>query len=154
MDEKLRNQMQTLDRLYKESDRIYNDYAAHFGMNNTAFWVLYTLSHVDEPVTQNDLCKEWFLPAQTINSAVSGLVKDGLVRLEPIPGTKNRKSIVLTEAGRELCGRTISTVDEIERAAMLDFTEEERELYLSLFRRHLENLKKAKAELFGGIESK
>ena len=154
MDEKLRNQMQTLDRLYKESDRICNDYAAHFGMNNTAFWVLYTLSHVDEPVTQNDLCKEWFLPAQTINSAVSGLVKDGLVRLEPIPGTRNRKSIVLTEAGRELCGRTISIVDEIERAAMLGFTEEERELYLSLFRRHLENLKKARAELLGETENK
>lgn len=154
MDEKLRNQMQTLDRLYKESDRICNDYAAHFGMNNTAFWVLYTLSHVDEPVTQNDLCKEWFLPAQTINSAVSGLVKDGLVRLEPIPGTKNRKSTVLTEAGRELCGRTISIVDEIERAAMLGFTEEERELYLSLFRRHLENLKKARAELLGETENK
>lgn len=154
MDEKLRNQMQTLDRLYKESDRICNDYAAHFGMNNTAFWVLYTLSHVDEPVTQNDLCKEWFLPAQTINSAVSGLVKDGLVRLEPIPGTKNRKSIVLTEAGRELCGRTISMVDEIERAAMLGFTEEERELYLSLFRRHLENLKKARAKLLGETENK
>ena len=154
MDEKLRNQMQTLDRLYKESDRICNDYAAHFGMNNTAFWVLYTLSRADEPVTQNDLCEEWFFPAQTINSAVSGLVKKELVRLEPIPGTKNRKSIVLTEAGRELCGRTISTVDEIERAAMLGFTEEERELYLSLFRRHLENLKKAKAELFGETENK
>ncbi len=38
MDEKLRRQMQTLDRLYKESDRIGDDYAAHFGMNNTAFW--------------------------------------------------------------------------------------------------------------------
>ena len=154
MDEKLRNQMQTLDRLYKESDRICNDYAAHFGMNNTAFWVLYTLSHVDEPVTQNDLCEEWFFPAQTINSAVSGLVKKELVRLEPIPGTRNRKSIVLTEAGRELCGRTISIVDEIERAAMLGFTEEERELYLSLFRRHLENLKKARAELLGETENK
>ena len=154
MDEKLRNQMQTLDRLYKESDRICNDYAAHFGMNNTAFWVLYTLSHVDEPVTQNDLCEEWFFPAQTINSAVSGLVKKELVRLEPIPGTRNRKSIVLTEAGRELCGRTISIVDEIERAAMLGFTEEERALYLSLFRRHLENLKKARAELLGETENK
>lgn len=154
MDEKLRCQMQTLDRLYKESDRICNDYAAHFGMNNTAFWVLYTLSRADKPVTQKDLCEEWFLPAQTINSAVSGLVKKELVRLEPIPGTKNRKSIILTEAGRELCGRTISTVDEIERAAMLGFTEEEREIYLSLFRRHLENLKKAKAELFGETENK
>ena len=146
--------MQTLDRLYKESDRICNDYAAHFGMNNTEFWVLYTLSHEDEPVTQNDLCKEWFLPVQTINSAVSGLVKKGLVRLEAIPGTKNRKSIVLTEEGRELCGRTISVVDEIERAAMLGFSAEERELYIGLFRRHLENLKKAKAELFGDMENR
>lgn len=60
MDEKLRRQMQTLDRLYKESDRIGDDYAAHFGMNNTAFWVLYTLSRADKPVTQNDLCEEWF----------------------------------------------------------------------------------------------
>lgn len=92
MDEKLRRQMQTLDRLYKESDRIGDDYAAHFGMNNTAFWVLYTLSRADKPVTQNDLCGEWFFPAQTINSAVSGLVKKELVRLEPIPGTRNRKA--------------------------------------------------------------
>ena len=101
MDEKLRRQMQTLDRLYKESDRIGDDYAAHFGMNNTAFWVLYTLSRADKPVTQNDLREEWFFPAQTINSAVSGLVKKELVRLEPIPGTRNRKSIVLTEAVRQ-----------------------------------------------------
>ena len=50
--------------------------------------------------------------------------------------------------------RTISIVDEIERAAMLGFTEEERELYLSLFRRHLENLKKARAELLGETENK
>ena len=50
MDEKLRRQMQTLDRLYKESDRIGDDYAAHFGMNNTAFWVLYlSLIHISEP---------------------------------------------------------------------------------------------------------
>ena len=69
MDEKLRRQMQTLDRLYKESDRIGDDYAAHFGMNNTAFWVLYTLSRADKPVTQNDLCGEWFFPAQTIKGA-------------------------------------------------------------------------------------
>ena len=53
MDEKLRRQMQTLDRLYKESDRIGDDYAAHFGMNNTAFWVLYTLSRADKPGTDN-----------------------------------------------------------------------------------------------------
>ena len=90
MDEKLRRQMQTLDRLYKESDRIGDDYAAHFGMNNTAFWVLYTLSRADKPVTQNDLCEEWFFPAQTINSAVSGLVKKELVRQDDKHSRRDR----------------------------------------------------------------
>lgn len=148
-EEILRSQLRTLDRLYKESDRICGDYAAHFGMNNTAFWVMYALSHTERDLTQNDLCAEWFFPVQTINSAVSGLVKNGLVRLEQLPGTKNRKKLVLTDAGRELCRTSISKVDEIERAALMSFTYEEREQYLALFRRHLEYLKREKSRIFG-----
>lgn len=149
MEEKLRQQMQMLDRLYKESDRVCSNYSAHFGMNDTAFWVLYALSHTEGTLTQNDLCAEWFIPAQTINSAVSGLVKRGLVRLEQIPGTKNRKSILLTPAGEKFCRSSICRVDEIEREALLAFSEEERETYLALFRRHIENLKRASEKVFG-----
>ena len=142
MDSKIQEQLQSLNRLYKWSDNIYSGIASHFGMNDTAFWVLYAISHTDEPLTQNDLCNDWFYPAQTINSTVSNLLKKGLIELEVIPGTRNRKKMLLTQAGRELAKEVIGVVDEIESKAFTNFSEEEREQYLSLFQRHLENLAK------------
>ena len=149
MDEKLLGQLRTLDRLYKESDRIYGEYAEHFGLSNTAFCVMYTLGHEPGELTQNDICSAWMLPAQTVNSAVSGLAKRGLLRLEQIPGTKNRKKLVLTESGQRMSRRIEGEIEEIERAALLGFSEAERESYLAMFERHLEYLKREKDRVFG-----
>lgn len=140
-----------MNRLYKWSDRIHSGIASHFGMNDTAFWVLYAISHTDEPLTQNDLCNDWFYPVQTINSAVSNLLKKGLVELEIIPGTRNRKKLILTQAGREIAKEVIGKVDEIESNAFLMFSEEEREIYLSLFQRHLENLTKEEKRMLDSL---
>lgn len=151
MDKKIQEQLQLLNRLYKWSDRIYSGIASHFGMNDTAFWVLYAISHTDEPLTQNDLCNDWFYPVQTINSAVSNLLKKGLIELEIIPGTRNRKKLILTQAGREIAKEVIGKVDEIESNAFLMFSEEEREIYLSLFQRHLENLTKEEERILDSL---
>lgn len=113
--------------------------------------ILYTVFHADEPCTQNDLCNDWFYPAQTINSAVSNLVKKGLLRLETIPGTRNRKKILLTEKGRELTERSVRKVDEIEQNAFLRFTAEERDAYITLYKRHLENLREEEKQVLGTI---
>lgn len=151
MEKDLKQQLQTLNRLYKESDEIYRGLAARFGLSDTAFWILYTVFHADEPCTQNDLCNDWFYPAQTINSAVSNLVKKGLLRLETIPGTRNRKKILLTEKGRELTERSVRKVDEIEQNAFLRFTAEERDAYITLYKRHLENLREEEKQVLGTI---
>ncbi len=151
MNSKIQEQLQTLNRLYKWSDKIHSGIASHFDMNDTAFWVLYAISHADEPLTQNDLCNDWFYPAQTINSAVRSLLKKGLVELEVIPGTKNRKKLLLTQAGSELAKEVIGIVDEIESNAFSSFSEEEREQYLSLFQRHLENLTKEEQRVLDSL---
>ena len=152
MSQTLQQELQTLNRLYKRVDKIYSGLAARFGLNDTAFWVLYAVSRTEEPITQDDLCSDWFYPVQTINSAVSSLLKKGLVRLEVIPGTRNRKNILLTDEGQKLAGSTIQYVDEIERNAFCKFTEEERELYLSLFKRHLENLEQEEKRVLDSIK--
>lgn len=141
MDDKLQQQLQALNRLYKESDHIYSSLASKLGMTDTAFWVLYAIAHSDEPMTQNDLCSDFFFPVQTIHSAINNLRRDGLLELRVIPGTKNRKAILLTEKGESFVAATINKADEIEKNALLCFDEHERELYLSLFRRHIEYLK-------------
>lgn len=139
--ENLQTQLQTLSRLYKEADHLYTNLAARFGMNDTDFWILYAISHSEDKITQNDLCSEFFFPVQTVNSAIGKLVKKGLIELKVIPKTRNRKEIVLTDSGAEFVKDTINITDEIERKAFLRFSQEEREIYLSLFKRHIENLK-------------
>lgn len=151
MNNELEQQLQTLSRLYKRSDKVYSGIASRLGLSDTAFSVLYAVLHTDAPITQHDLSTDWFYPIQTVNSAVSSLQKRGLVRLEMIPGTKNRKSIILTDAGREFASRTICLTDDMERRAFLRFSEAERAAYLSLFQRHLEYLEAEKARMLESL---
>lgn len=141
MNDQLQQQLQALNRLYKESEHIYSRLASKLGMTDTAFWVLYAITHSAELITQNDLCSDFFFPVQTIHSAIGKLHGDGLLELQVIPGTKNRKAIILTETGKAFAAETIGKADEIEKNAFLCFSAEERELYLSLFKRHIEYLK-------------
>lgn len=153
MEQKIGQQLHLLNRLYKESDEIYRGIANRFGLTDTSFWILYAITHTDVPCIQNDLCKDWFYPVQTINSAVSNLQKKGLVRLEIIPGTRNRKRILLTEEGELFTKRIISKIDEIEKSAFLKFTEEERESYISLYQRHLNNMKTESDKVLSVIDN-
>ena len=151
MNDPLKQQLQTLNRLYKESDHIYSHLASKLGMTDTTFWLLYAIAHAEEPMTQNDLCGEFFFPVQTIHSAVNNLRKDELVELETIPRTRNRKAILLTEKGKAFVANTISKADEVEKNALLRFSEQEREQYLSLFRRHIEYLKSEEKHVLNTI---
>lgn len=151
MNTNLEQQLQVLNRLYKESDHIYSKLATKLGMTDTTFWVLYAISHSEEPMTQNDLCNDFFFPVQTIHSAINNLRKDGLLELQVIPGTRNRKAIILTEKGQNFVANTINKADEIEKNAFLLFNEEEREMYLSLFRRHIDYLKSEEDRVLDSI---
>ncbi len=151
MNTNLEQQLQDLNRLYKESDHIYSRLAAKLGMTDTTFWVLYAVAHSEEPMTQNDLCNDFFFPVQTINSAINNLRKNGLLELQVIPGTRNRKAIILTEKGKIFVINTINKADEIEKNAFLLFNEEERELYLSLFKRHINYLKNEEKRVLDSI---
>lgn len=143
----IQEQLQTLNKLYKESDHIYSNLASRLGMTNSTFWILYAISHSEEPLTQNDLCNNYFFPVQTVNSTVTNLLKKGLTKLEFIPGTRNRKKIILTDKGKEYIDETINKADEIEKNAFLMFAEDERYIYISLFQRHIDYLKEAEKRM-------
>jgi DNA-binding MarR family transcriptional regulator len=79
------------------------------------------------------------------------LQKEGLVWLETIPGTRNRKRILLTEAGEQFTERIISKIDELEEEAFLMFTDEERETYISLYQRYNENIRRERDRVLGTL---
>ncbi|MDO4582462.1 MAG: helix-turn-helix domain-containing protein [Planctomycetia bacterium] len=149
MKQNIQRILRTINRLDSEIEKVYKEISAHFDLSETELWVLYELCHSEKPCTQNDLCKDWFYPAQTIHYAVNTMQKKGYVELETIPGTKNRKKILLTEEGKQLAAHTIGKVDEIEKSAILKFTEAEREAYVALYKRYLKNLKREKLRVLG-----
>ena len=68
MNTNLEQQLQIPNLLYKESDHIYSSLASELGMTGTTFLVLYAVAHPEDPMTQNDLCNDFFFSVQTINS--------------------------------------------------------------------------------------
>ena len=98
------------NRQYNETNALYHAAAVQFGLSDTAFWILYALYSSAAPLTQVQMCAEWCLPKQTLNSAVRSMVEQGLLVLTPAPGGKRAKNLNLTEAGRALAEKTIARV--------------------------------------------
>lgn len=133
MDDKIRALNVALTQLYKQGDELYHRYSVYVGLSDPAVWVLYTLYEDENTVyTQNDLVSLWSCPKQTVNYAVSGLVKNGWLRLEQLSGGRNRKAVVLTEAGRQVCNEKILPLLLAEERSLQVLTAEERELLLQL----------------------
>lgn len=121
-----------LNQVYRMQDDLYHDYASHFGLSATGFWVLYTLCESDEDYTQNKLADMWHLPRQSINSAVASLVKAGYLQLEQLAVARNNKALRLTDEGVQFCQKVIYPFYQLEERLLLKMTEEEREQLLAL----------------------
>lgn len=128
----IENYIKQLDNQMKEYDWIYHEFAAKCGLSDTAMWILYLISDETQSYTQQDLCRQCHFPKQTINTALNNLVKNGQAALEPIPGTRNSKRIILTDSGRKLIEATIDRLKKAENAAYRTFTDEELASYLDM----------------------
>ena len=121
-----------IEQQRKEQDAIYHSVAVRHGLSDTALWVLYILHITPGDCTQQDLIRQCFFSKQTVNTAVTGLMKKGYLTLEMIPGTRNRKRLLLTEEGKAIAGETASPMREAEKRAYCALTEEELKQYLSM----------------------
>lgn len=133
-------------RLYKEEDGLYHRLAKHFGLSDSAFWIIYTLEAFRTPVTQTELCGNLSLSKQTVNSSLKQLEQEGHIRLSSGPG--RRKYLELTPKGRELAERTARRVLALEERAFRAMTAEEQTGLLALARRHLDLMLQESETLF------
>ncbi|MCM1184493.1 MAG: MarR family transcriptional regulator [Roseburia sp.] len=131
----IKKQMIEINRLCNESDEIYHNIAQRYHLTDSIYWILYILYNYDESVSQVDLCNNWFYSKQTVNTSVAAMAKKEWITLEVIPNTRNRKRIVLTEIGKQFCEKVIGETQEIEQTAFSAISEEERALFISVFRK-------------------
>ena len=102
-------------RLDHQIDEFYHELAQRQGLSDSAFLVLWSVRELGEGCTQRDICRQFFLSKQTVNSSVRKLEREGFLALRPGEGREVR--ICLTDRGRTLVREKVLPVMEAERAA-------------------------------------
>ncbi|MCM1023543.1 MAG: MarR family transcriptional regulator [Prevotella sp.] len=129
----LKEQMTEINRLCNESDEIYHCIAQSYGLSDSVYWILYVLYDSGEPISQSELCSDWCYSKQTVNSSVASMIKKEWITLETIPGTRNKKKIVLTRSGKRFCQKIIGETRDMEQAAFSKIPENDLRIFISSF---------------------
>lgn len=141
MKEQTKQQLEDLNQQIKELSGIYHKAAVRLGISDNEFWVWYTVFVMGEEYSQQDICEIWSLPKQTVNSVVMNMVKRGFIKLEVVPGTRNRKLLRLTDNGKSYGETVVRPIFEAEYRTIARLTEEERQLCISLLSKYIRYLR-------------
>lgn len=142
MDGQVKRQIDVINQLIKELNSLYHIAAVKSGVSDGEICVWSMLLTTDKEYSQQDLCELLFLPKQTINSIISGLIKKGYVFLEHVPGTRNRKVIRLSDEGRNYGRKNIMWIFEAEQHAMEDADPREICTLISMLEKYINKLKR------------
>lgn len=147
METPIKEQLKIFNRIYKEMDTVYHNYAKSFGLSDAAFWILYSISEHDCSFTQRELCSDWFFMPQTVNSALKDLEKRNIIMLEPVPGNKKNKWIKLTDNGTLIVERVIFPLMRMESESFSVLPEDECNMMLSATQKYMSFLKGKLADM-------
>lgn len=110
--------LERLNRIWKESDRIYHDVARRSRLSDCAFWIMYGLMNMDRPLPQKDMSQSWQYSRQTVASALRQLEERRLITVRLADGSRWDKVIELTDAGAEFVERYVAPVVLAEQTAL------------------------------------
>ena len=140
-----------MNKQTKELIGLYREAGRHLDISESEVWVWYTLVSMEGNYTQQDICTLWSLPKQTVNTVIAHMKRKRLAFLQAVPGTRNHKTVHLTEAGRAYGEQLILPITRAEERAFDHISAEEVALvtsafgrYLGAIRAELDSIKKAK----------
>jgi len=150
MADKMWVQMEVINQQIKEIEGIYRGAFGRMGISENEFWIWYALTAMSGEYSQQDICCMWSLPKQTVNTIIMHMTRKNLVSLEAVPGSRNRKVIRLTEAGREYGKEIVLPILEAEHRAFRRLPEENRTAFTVAIGRYISILR----EEIHGTETK
>lgn len=128
--------------IMKENDELYRGMARKLGLSECEFWILYYLrTEYGEPM-QSGICSSFYLPKQSIHSALKKLEADGYI-VQTAGENRRSKRILLTEQGKSLCEETVDHVIRAEMEALGSLSAKEQEVFMNIFTRYTKQLKSA-----------
>ena len=142
--------MKRYNHLLGEINAVYHEMSLRLGLSDSAMIILYTICDVGNSCPLQDICRRSGLTKQTINSAIRKLEGEGMIYLEP-SGPRS-KDVCLTQAGRQLAGRTSDPLMEVEDEIFSAWGAEEVERYLRLTQRYLEDFRQKSKRFYAKKE--
>ena len=136
---RIAEQMKRYNYLVSELDAAYHWAANKLGLSDSAMQVLYTVCFFGGSCLLSDIYQLSGVSKQTINSSFRKLEAGGYVRLETHSGL--RKAVFFTEAGKEKAENTVAKIIELENRVFHSWPEEDREKYLELTKRYLNDFR-------------
>lgn len=137
----LRAQVQVFGESWRQLSALYDDHARSVGFSTSTLHILYTLHSSPGDCTQKTIRERTLLPKQTINAAVSGFRKRGLVELKKSPQDRRHKVIRLTRRGRAYAAKYVPAITAAEYRAMERLTPAQRSALLELTRQYTDQLR-------------
>lgn len=111
-------QIKLYTTLWRESNTLYEDWAKKYDLSYYELLVLLSLSESDGICRQKDICCQWTLPKQTVNTILKNFTKRSWVTLIPSPEDRRNKDISLTEAGKKVADKTAKALHSHECAVL------------------------------------
>lgn len=124
-----------------ESEAVYREIAIRMGLNNSSMKILYAICNEGTRCPLKKLITLSGMAKQTANSALRKLEAEGIVYLES--SGKKGKTVCLTEAGKDLCKRTVMKVIQAENDILSSWPVEEVKLLNRLSEKYLIEMKEA-----------
>lgn len=131
---------------WHEFNEVYAQAAAHRGLSESAFDILYAVVELGDGCSQREIGAAAYLGKQTVNTSVHRLVAEGLLAVEREPHRRSSR-VSLTEEGRRFVARAIEPVRAIEQEVFDGLPEQDREAFVRIQRTYLDELRRRMAEL-------
>ncbi len=135
------NNYDIFENIRRKTNDEYDRMVFSFGMSKGEMMIIWSLFAFGRPCTQKEICMDWLVNKQTINSAAKKLAEEGIIDIAPSPENLREKLLVFTEKGKFLAMRTAQKLVEAERTAFSRLSEEEQLEAIRISRKHYEMLK-------------
>lgn len=144
-------QDQTLDQLDQQVEEycaawhnitaLYEDYAKILNLSYSSLQVLNVIFCAREACTQKTICRQTFLPKQTVNAIITGYWKQGVVELTEMKSDRRSKAITLTASGKAYAEEILPQIHAAEVKAMAKLGETQRAALLTTTKLYLEHFR-------------
>lgn len=140
MKDAVKKDIQAYYAWWRRMNDLYVEWARAHGLSSFSLFVLDSLYGSENGCTQKQICRDWMLPKQTVNSILKGFEEKGYITSRVSEEDKRKRLIFLTGEGMAYGEAIISELRGLEERIMEKMGKEKREamnegafLYCRLF---------------------